>query len=87
MYITLDILLLHAYDNAVECNITSFLWETKKSCNSLYCNIHFIVVVNPRYCQDLPILNILPNGLLFFFWFSLLYLASFSISMNTVHWL
>ena len=35
MYITLDILLLHAYDNAVECNITSFLWETKKSCNFL----------------------------------------------------
>ena len=43
------------------------LWKPKSLCDLLYCNIHFIVVVNPRYCQDLPILNILPSGLLFFF--------------------
>ena len=30
MYITLDMLLLHAYDNAVECNITFFFTGKQK---------------------------------------------------------
>ena len=43
------------------------LWKPKNLCDLLDYNIHFIVVVNPWYCQDMPILSILPNGLLFFF--------------------